>query len=355
MLVNNEFASSVRHYIYSRNFKMMQILYLIGNGFDISLGLETRYTDFCTFYQKIETQKTVLQKLKNNIKFGVETWADLELRLGEYTDDLKSYEEFTEIYDDLLEKFGDYLQDTEDSVDWNLLNAEKFKQYLCNPERSLMQREINEITAFKDNFAKNVWNIDIITFNYTRTIEKILDEKFTDVVLGSHHTTVNNILLRKVLHIHGDLSNMVLGVNDKSQIKNKEFHTNSKLIKAFIKEYNNRRQGHTVDEILAKKISQSDIICIFGSSLGETDKIWWQKIGQHLLEAPESILIIYTFVEITPKRAIHKKGDFEDDLRERFYQLANVNEKEQEGVGDRIYIRANTNMFSALIKEKAKR
>lgn len=326
----------------------MQILYLIGNGFDINLDMKTRYTEFCKFYQNVSTESTVLKSLKENIKKDVYTWSDLEFRLGEYTDQLETFEEFEEIYDDLLEKFGDYLQLIEDSVDWASADIDKFKMHICNPEQSLMQKEINNLTEFKDKFAKSQWKVDIITFNYTRSIERILNEELNGII-GTHHISYN-ISLRKILHIHGDLNNMVLGINDISQLKNKNFHKNKKILNAFIKENNNRRQGHTVDEILETRISTANLICIFGSSLGETDKLWWEKIGQHLLKDNECRLIIFTTTNITPKRAIHKKGDYEDELKEIFFSRASFSETDIAAVYDRIYVRANTDMFSNILK-----
>lgn len=327
----------------------MQILYLIGNGFDINLKMKTRYTEFYEHYQDIKTESTTIKNLKENIKKEVYTWSDLELRLGEYMSEIKTYEEFEEIYDDLLEKFGDYLQDVEDKVNWKTTNINKLKMHLSNPEKSLMQKEINKLTAFKETFSKVNWRVDIVTFNYTRSIERLLNEEFTSLNLGTHHSNYN-ITLRNIWHIHGDLNNMVLGVNDTSQLKNKDFLKNRKILNAFIKQYNNSRQGHTVDEILDTKISSANLICVFGSSIGKTDKLWWEKIGQHLLSNENCILIIFTSTNIKPQRAIHKKGDYEDELRETFLSRTNLNDTEKEKINDRIYVRANTDMFSSLLK-----
>ena len=329
----------------------MQILYLIGNGFDINLNMKTRYTDFYKYYKRKISKNEVIIKLKSKIeeeKEKVSNWSDLEFSLGEYTSKLKSYEEFEIIYDDLLEKFGDYLQKIEDKTDWKLSNINLLKEYLCYPERSLMQREINDLNKFKNLFKINQWEIDIVTFNYTRSIERLLDENFKNINIGKHHNGTD-IRLKNVLHIHGDLKNMVLGVNDISQLENKDFHSNNKILKAFIKPFNNRRQGHTIDDFLERKISQSNLICIFGSSLGETDKIWWEKIGKHLLTNDLSRLIIFTTTNISPKRAIHKIGDYEDEFKDLFLKRSGLNDDEREIVNDKIYVRANTNMFSSLL------
>lgn len=327
----------------------MQILYLIGNGFDINLKMETKYTEFYKYYEGIKTENDTIKNLKENIKNDVYTWSNLELRLGEYMKDLKTFKEFEVIYDDLLENFGNYLQNIEDKVNWKSANINKLKMHLCNPEKSLMQREINKLTHFKEKFSNVHWKVDIVTFNYTRSLERLLNEDFSNLKLGIHHNGLN-ITLRKIWHIHGDLSNMVLGVNDTSQLHNKDFLENKKILNAFIKQYNNRRQGHNVDELLDTKISTANLICIFGSSIGLTDKLWWEKIGQHLLTDQNCNLIIFTSTKISPQRAIHKKGDYEDEVKETFLNRTNLNENEKEKVSDRIYVRANTDMFSSLIK-----
>lgn len=35
----------------------MNIVYLIGNGFDLSLGLKTSYSDFIRWYEGLSTEK----------------------------------------------------------------------------------------------------------------------------------------------------------------------------------------------------------------------------------------------------------------------------------------------------------
>lgn len=45
----------------------MNILFLIGNGFDINLGMQTRYTDFYKYYATVPTSKDSILKLKKEI------------------------------------------------------------------------------------------------------------------------------------------------------------------------------------------------------------------------------------------------------------------------------------------------
>lgn len=81
---------------------------------------------------------------------------------------------------------------------------------------------------------------------------------------------------KEILHIHGTTtSNMVLGVNDKNQIANKELAENSLFRERLTKtEINNMSYGNTKIERACAVIDSSSVICIFGMSIGATDKMW---------------------------------------------------------------------------------
>ena len=42
----------------------MNITFMIGNGFDLNIGLKTRYKDFILEYLKIDTKDDMLKKFK---------------------------------------------------------------------------------------------------------------------------------------------------------------------------------------------------------------------------------------------------------------------------------------------------
>ena len=80
----------------------MQTVFLIGNGFDVNLGLKTRYTEFYDYYLNIPTKNENVKKLKLHLKENKsDFWSDLEIGLGKYTANLSSYEQVEEAYDDI--------------------------------------------------------------------------------------------------------------------------------------------------------------------------------------------------------------------------------------------------------------
>lgn len=88
----------------------MKILYILGNGFDLNLGMKTSYKDFYEYYKSIETSNTTIKDLKSNISNNYKNWSDLEFALGQYTDEFKTVEEFDDAFEDIGEKLAEYLK-----------------------------------------------------------------------------------------------------------------------------------------------------------------------------------------------------------------------------------------------------
>ena len=67
--------------------KKLNITFLIGNGFDINLGMATKYSDFVQKYKIIkDSDSELLKKFKNDISRNEQNWAFAELEFGKYTD-----------------------------------------------------------------------------------------------------------------------------------------------------------------------------------------------------------------------------------------------------------------------------
>lgn len=58
----------------------MNITFLVGNGFDLNLGLRTSYETFYKYYIKKEPHDLIAKFIKDDYRL----WADLELGLGEF-------------------------------------------------------------------------------------------------------------------------------------------------------------------------------------------------------------------------------------------------------------------------------
>ena len=96
----------------------MDITFLVGNGFDLSLGYKTSYEDFYKWYLNQPTDssaKSAVDKLKRNIssdiESGLKNWSDFEIGLGKFTQSFKANEvkEFLAAYEDAVLNLNNYL------------------------------------------------------------------------------------------------------------------------------------------------------------------------------------------------------------------------------------------------------
>lgn len=328
----------------------MQILYIIGNGFDLNLDLKTTYNDFYKYYETVKSDNPNVQKLKEHISKTFDSWADLELALGDYTQHLNKIEEFDDITLDIGEELSNYLKKEEQKVDKFEFDQKNFFENLSYPENFFLPADKEVLVNFKRKWANHHWNLNIYTFNYTTVIEKIFGEKNSNVLLANHNGNAT-VKLGEIKHIHGYLdNNMVLGVNDISQVKNKDFHKNRDILESIIKPDCNRANRNNIDRQFTNRINQANLICIFGSSIGDTDNKWWELIGQRLKS--DCQLLIFTKGEEIPPRIRHMQARAERNIRDMFLNKTNLTEKEMEAVERKIFIGLNSGIFDRIKKNK---
>ncbi|MBJ6117649.1 bacteriophage abortive infection AbiH family protein [Pontibacter sp. BT310] len=322
----------------------MQILFLLGNGFDLNLGMKTRYKDFYCHYLSVESKKEYVNKFKKHLSENLDNWSDLELSLGEYTQNIKTLEEFDDVFEDIAEKLADFLLEQENNFDFSKILKEELHKCLIYPEQYLLNSDRNQLSEYKDRWSKNRWYVHIITFNYTRTLERILGEEISNIKIGTHHDLAH-VSLQGIDHLHGFVDErMIMGVNDKSQVKNVQFHENPDVLEAIIKIQCNKAQKHNVDDACIKRITTANLICIFGSSIGETDNYWWELIGNQLLVRDCHLIIFYKCEDISPRFA-YKKARKEREIKNIFLSKTKLDENEKKLVESKIFVGINTNLF----------
>ena len=325
----------------------MNVLFLIGNGFDLNLGMKTSYSDFYKYYKEVHKDSVPIRKLKEEISRNFKNWSDLELELGRYTEKIESTQQFDEIFEDIGEELSKYLQHEEDQFDFSKVDKKKLHDFLSFPENSLPDADRIRITSLRDRWKSLPWYVRIVTFNYTRTLEKLLGDKTNKLQIGSHHNS--GIVLQGIEHIHGYANDrMVMGVNDISQIKNTAFHNNQDVIEALVKSSCNQATRHNKDILCKEQISSAHLICIYGSSLGDTDILWWELIGKRLTN--DCNLIIFSKGEEINPRIAYKKGRIERAIKESFLNKTNLPEETKRKIEKNIIIGLNTDMFSIVNK-----
>lgn len=283
----------------------MNITFLIGNGFDLNLGLRTSYKSFLEYYlQTSKNDTSAISQFKEHINHDFETWGDAELALGACTKHYSgkaAIDEFYECYDNMYDALAAYLAAEERRLDTcksGMLSAGMLHALTQwqNGFRTLRKQTIE--TAIAN--CPGGFTYNFIVFNYTRTFDRCLQalpnpqNMGVRILNGSRST--NSI--GRTIHAHGYTDkDMIFAVNDESQIANSEvlidrliFDTN-RLIKVEA----NRLFEENTDEDAHKLLNQSDLIYIYGMSLGETDILWWQRIGELMKKKKNLHVIIYAY------------------------------------------------------------
>lgn len=331
------------------------ITFLIGNGFDKNLGLKTLYKEFLEYYLSgKDDQSELIQKFMQDIDTDKEFWANAESAFGEYTNNFNGDNaavDFCDCHDHFCEQLAIYLENEEkklilDKEDSNIAKsfAKAISSFYSSFRPDVKKQIANSIKKFD-----GAYNYNFISFNYTRTLDKFVNTPNLNKSLGSRPGTVPNTI-GKLIHVHGYTdSDMVLGVDNEKQISNlKIFDGQSKWYKKqIIKVQANSMNERSVDENTHNIIKESDLFYIYGMSLGETDALWWQRIGERLKSNTNVGLIIHQ--HNAPKRVISstKFKIFEDDVKNTFLNYLDFDETTKTKIRNQIYI-DDTNIFEGL-------
>lgn len=319
----------------------MNVLFILGNGFDKAQGLATSYQEFYKEYQKIKPASDLEARLKKNIQSNYETWADLEEGLGKYSAHFTDVNEFREVLRILNSRLKDYLEVQALRIDTMGLSRAKLINYLMNPDTELEPKQSVEYKDFIAAINPGKIYIDCVTLNYTDTLESVIDKQ--DAFLGHVGTIDVPAYFNQIYHLHGSLDNMILvGVNDVSQIANGAFRDNAELCEEFVKPEINKGCENMMNETFIRLILDAHVILLFGVSVGLTDSMWWQAIGKRMDNPNDMLRLVYYPYDLKkdtrnyPFRKRRWSQEYISFLKDRMAIQASV-----EDLRNRIYVGIN--------------
>jgi hypothetical protein len=278
----------------------MNVLFLIGNGFDISAGLKTRYEDVLNRYLADTKSNSAFDDIKKDIYDNIKLWGDFEKRLGEITNNYSM--ENLETYYGFLINFRkflvNYLTKEERKIDFNSLDIvvlEPLKKLILSGYIYFSEKSQQTITAyFKPN--NGFPHYYFISFNYTRVFDECLKIIHTKTgPLKNGLVSINRPHIPdKILHIHGSLdADVIMGVDNRNQIANPGLRDNNRLIQTLVKPDVNNALENLKNNEAHSLIDKSNLIVLFGMSIGLTDFSYWNKIGEWLRREPSHHLLIF--------------------------------------------------------------
>jgi hypothetical protein len=237
------------------------VVVIIGNGFDLNIGLKTSYSDFIKGkeFQQLLNQENSLAKHLNGIH-SLQNWIDIENELKTYS------KRFANSNGNFFAEFK------------NLSSA--LKEYLNAIEIPDFDIEMPAIKVIK---AIKKMPTLIIDFNYTNTISRISD--FLNLDIYNEHSHIHH------MKIHGSLSDndIIFGIEDKADTSPKHVFLKKSVNKSF----------KPLD--FSKEILNSKNFVVFGHSLGETDHMYFEdyfrKSSMSTNKKESQNIIIYHYGE----------------------------------------------------------
>lgn len=344
----------------------MKITFLVGNGFDVGLGIKSSYSAFYNWYCDTPSGKKHIEKFKNDIKTEINAkeipdderkWADFESGIGWYTTRFtkETVEEYIDCYEDAQEAVARYLREQEQTFhpeDYTPSSFTSFQESLWKFYDGVSDQEKAAIKKDLDSTLNEHREINVISFNYTNTLERIfnkLPEKNLSTWQYSQSTYAYK-LNRNIIHVHGTTKVFpILGVNDETQIENQDLLDSPQLQELLIKAKSVDALGQLWHIHAEEMISNSRFVCVLGMSIGKTDAKWWRKLVQWLKANEHRHLIIYWHEKTPPDGiSIVKQLRSVTKVKDLLLSYSKLGESERAAIKNRIHIVINTKVFLQL-------
>ncbi|MBU7450193.1 AbiH family protein [Leuconostoc citreum] len=354
---------------------MVKIAYLIGNGFDIHLGLPSKYSQFYQWLYEVfknhinDSKYKTLMNRKNNLvqelmtAFELKTngeinnfnstelWSDFEETLKNRIHQLSKNEDANFEVGQLVENLQDinalmtfYLKEKLKTIEKiNEFSDNKVSNSLSKPINQLQSEQLNLLKSLIRNeieshsYKANDHLINFIDFNYTPLLEQYL--------AGSSSTIINEIsdlfpssyksmkLSDKIEYPNGNFNDTPeLGIGTKDDLPDNlhltKIQTNYLVKEAFAR----RRMDGRVTRI-KKVIEDADIIISYGLSLGQSDDLYLSTVVSSLISNPNKFAIIVMFNSyFEPSNITMDIMQQEQDTKERlidsYYHMNKANSED---------------------------
>ncbi len=309
---------------------MNNVLFMLGNGFDLNCGMKTRYTDFYSEYIKNTTNDSeLIKRFKNSIADDYQTWANFEIAMGKFAGKLNSADEFVDCIIDFETGLSEYVKKEE----------EQFLSKLIGHENVVYKEIISSLKNFCKGLSPNIdrlfsqgWNqYTFISFNYTTVADELFKKALGNNTLDVHH-------------VHGRTEDLTLGCNDVGQI-HADYANNLDLQRIFIKPEHNKY--YDSDRILKANnlINSTNVICTYGWSMADSDAFWRDMLLKWLQGDANNHLFMYVYDESGANGALSaKRIRGESKKKEELLETWNIELGDTEK--DKLHIVWDKNIFN---------
>lgn len=348
----------------------MKITYIVGNGFDIHLGLNSRYIDFYNWLELDENkQKFKTNSIAKNISTYVDEkrknemkeispsnweskidWSDFEdaLRLlvesysrqADYEDDLEKL-----IYDldELNIAMSQYLsEETEELYKHLNFNSDTVEKSLNAPLNKIPSERLiklnNVLRAEFQNHSPKAISSDLsfINFNYTFLLRDFIKNtnEFNIDKVYENLVSKKVVLNKNILYPNGKFNDTpILGIGSEYDLPDGLNISQEQKIILCKDVYANYRSDGRIDQIKTR-LEQADLIICYGLSLGISDAIFISQVLENLTKHSNQTAIFIMYDEnfdITDQRykSVKNKRIVKERLIDRYaWRHPNIDEEQ---------------------------
>ncbi|MFT8329198.1 MAG: AbiH family protein [Oenococcus oeni] len=312
---------------------MIQLTYMIGNGFDLHLGLKTSYRDFYKYLKKPEQEEkikgneiiasilgiptsTKAISVDKNLKvnpYETNEWSDLEAGIKKYLFKLAEQHANVDKINITMQNFhsvsrllNEYLKSQNSSINLDFQSGLSTQgllypfEYLNKYAPDRLIRILNGIRAENNRISNHSVqaNMSFIDFNYTDTLEKYTKNLSLINYSRIRQLTYNGQLMsvnKEVLYPNGKFGEtIILGVGTKAELPD-NLNLN-KYQKQYLSklEYAEGRDDGRVKAIF-DRLDHSDVIIIYGMSIGESDATYFSHAIEAIKNNPNKSIIVVDY------------------------------------------------------------
>ena len=340
----------------------MKIL-VLGNGFDLQLGMDTGYRSFLTWYVEQPTDDSDIAQFRAYLKDEKgEWWSDAEIAMGQYLgnfsdDNISVY--FKNIRDFKL-RLSEYL--LAQNLKYNLENdpdvITAFKEFIIRSADDVMLRpDILHLNA-KRRMLETEFHF--VTFNYTDAIDRLcakVKEQYHVLDSNTNGMVPIQTRLGNIYHVHGTLdSSLIMGVDNYEQLNSSKITDFSKLSRTLIKPIVNDELGRQDHENAIYMLNDSNYLFFYGLSFGITDQTWWNLISERLIKNGNCQAVIFTRSSDNDIQTIIPEDilDYVNDKKDEFLKKLGIEpgSDHYDAVRKRVFVIRNTQRLNISIKDR---
>ena len=263
-------------------------LFLIGNGFDLNCGMNTRFSDVYKEYVNSDSKSPIIEAFKREISSDMDRWSGFEMEMCEYAQSLNTEKEFVECVRDFSVYMREYLG-REQRLFFQKMNddakVKKIHDEMVDSFSDFYKGISHNVdSTMRTSSAGSRRNVQAISFNYTEVFDYAMEKAFDQYSYRAP----------RVIHIHGKLDDdPTLGIDNENQWK-AAYPLSRNGKRAFVKPFFNEEYDKMRVAEAVNIINSADTICTYGLALGESD-LTWRNV---LIGFREARQIIYLFIDM---------------------------------------------------------